>query len=130
LIIGDRAAVAFPQAAPAAKGDLIARMEWMNSPESVKRDGDKSIVRSRPKTDFWRKTFYGYITDNGHFFYLRARGDFTFQARVNGKYAALYDQAGLMERRLHARFLGLVDDARSFRRGAGLVARGPQERFD
>jgi regulation of enolase protein 1 (concanavalin A-like superfamily) len=98
LIVGDRAAVAFPQAAPAANGDLIARMEWMNSPESVKRDGDKSIVRSRPKTDFWRKTFYGYITDNGHFFYLRARGDFTFQARVNGKYAALYDQAGLMVR--------------------------------
>lgn len=50
----------------------------------MKRDGDKSIVRSRPKTDFWRKTFYGYITDNPHFFYLRASGDFTFQARVAG----------------------------------------------
>jgi regulation of enolase protein 1 (concanavalin A-like superfamily) len=40
-------------------------MEWMNSPESVKRDGDKLIVQSRAKTDFWRKTFYGYIADNG-----------------------------------------------------------------
>lgn len=33
LIVGDRAAVALPQAAPAANGDLITRMEWMNSPE-------------------------------------------------------------------------------------------------
>jgi regulation of enolase protein 1 (concanavalin A-like superfamily) len=54
------------------------------------------LVRSRPKTDFWRKTFYGYVTDNGHFFRLTAAGDCTFLARVNGQYTALYDQAGLM----------------------------------
>ena len=51
-----------------------------------------------PKTDFWRKAYYGYITDNGHFFHMRAEGDFVLQARVNGQYAALYDQAGLMVR--------------------------------
>lgn len=57
LIVDDRDAVVFPQAAPAANGDLITRMDWMNAPESVKREGDKLIVRSRPKTDFWRKRF-------------------------------------------------------------------------
>jgi hypothetical protein len=56
------------------------------------------VVRSRAKTDFWRKTFYAYITDNGHFFHLPANGEFTFQARINGQYGALYDQAGLMVR--------------------------------
>jgi regulation of enolase protein 1 (concanavalin A-like superfamily) len=89
------------QAAPkteARNTDLFSRMIWMNEPASYKRLGEKMVVRSRPKTDFWRKTFYGYITDNGHFFYLEAAGDFTFQARVNGQYAALYDQAGLMVR--------------------------------
>jgi hypothetical protein len=80
------------------EGELIGRMKWMNDPESWQRSGDRLIVRSRPKTDFWRKTFYGYITDNGHFFRLTVKGDFVFQARVNGKYAALYDQAGLMVR--------------------------------
>ncbi len=78
--------------------DLFARMTWFNEPLSSKRTGDKLIVHSRPKTDFWRKTYYGYITDNGHFFHLRAEGDFVLQARVNGQYAALYDQAGLMVR--------------------------------
>jgi regulation of enolase protein 1 (concanavalin A-like superfamily) len=38
------------------------------------------------------------VTDNGHFLSLPVSGDFVFQARVAGKYAALYDQAGLMVR--------------------------------
>jgi regulation of enolase protein 1 (concanavalin A-like superfamily) len=80
------------------KTDLIANMKWMNEPASWKRSGDRLLVRSRAKTDFWRKTFYGYITDNGHFFYVPVSGDFVFQVRVNGEYAALYDQAGLMVR--------------------------------
>src|SRR6266567_8886265 len=78
--------------------ELIPRMKWMNEPASWKVADGKVIARSKPKTDFWRKTFYGYITDNGHFFHLPASGDFAFQARVNGQYAALYDQAGLMVR--------------------------------
>jgi regulation of enolase protein 1 (concanavalin A-like superfamily) len=60
--------------------------------------GGAVTAKSKPRTDFWRKTFYGYVTDNGHFFHLPVFGEFRFQARVNGKYAALYDQAGLMVR--------------------------------
>ena len=78
--------------------DLASRMTWLNEPFSWNRSGEQLVVHSRPKTDFWRKTFYGYITDNGHFFHLAVSGDFVFQARVNGQYAALYDQAGLMVR--------------------------------
>lgn len=91
-------AVMKPLLAQSADADLIPRMSWFNEPLSSKRVGNKLLVRSRPKTDFWRKTLYGYITDNGHFFHLRAEGDFLLQARVNGQYAALYDQAGLMVR--------------------------------
>jgi regulation of enolase protein 1 (concanavalin A-like superfamily) len=91
-------AIMQPGLAHSADTDLIARMNWFNEPASWKRAGDKLLVHSRPKTDFWRKTYYGYITDNGHFFHLRAEGDFTLQSRVHGQYAALYDQAGLMVR--------------------------------
>jgi regulation of enolase protein 1 (concanavalin A-like superfamily) len=56
------------------------------------------VVRSKSKSDFWRKTFYGYITDNRLFFHVPVSGDFVFEAQVNGQYAALYDQAGLMLR--------------------------------
>src|SRR5262245_53986713 len=77
---------------------LLKRMSWLNPPASTRQSGAQLVVRSGGKTDFWRKTFYGYITDNGHFFGLPVEGDFLFQARVNGQYAALYDQAGIMVR--------------------------------
>jgi hypothetical protein len=73
-------------------------MTWLNEPASVKRSGETLAVTSRPKTDFWRKTFYGYVTDNGHFLSLPVKGEFLFEARVTGAYAAQYDQAGLMVR--------------------------------
>jgi regulation of enolase protein 1 (concanavalin A-like superfamily) len=79
-------------------GDLIAKMSWLNPPAAVTYDAGKVVAKSRSRTDFWRKTFYGYITDNGHFYHVKLFGEFTFQARVNGNYAALYDQAGLMVR--------------------------------
>ena len=77
---------------------LLAKMKWFNEPASAKQSGDQFIVTTKAKTDFWRKTFYDYVTDNGHFFFLPVTGDFTFESRVAGKYAALYDQAGLMVR--------------------------------
>jgi regulation of enolase protein 1 (concanavalin A-like superfamily) len=99
LIAGERAIGTMPSAAPPpASGELFVRMTWMNPPESSKQDGYKLIVRSRAKTDFWRKTTHGYITDNGHFFHMLVEGEFTFQGCTSGKYAALYDQAGLMVR--------------------------------
>ena len=79
-------------------GDLLTRMSWLNPP-ALEHYGDGTLnARSRGKTDFWRKTYYGYITDNGHFMNLSMMGEFQLQARVNGSYSALYDQAGLMVR--------------------------------
>jgi uncharacterized protein len=77
---------------------LFAKMKWFSEPATAKQSGDQLVVTTKPKTDFWRKTFYDYVTDNGHFFFLPVTGDFTFECRVAGKYAALYDQAGLMVR--------------------------------
>src|ERR1044071_5087027 len=79
-------------------GDLLSRMTWFNPPAKEFYDPGSVTVRSRGKTDFWRKTFYGYVTDNGHFMHLPLLGEFTLQARVAGDYATLYDQAGLMVR--------------------------------
>jgi uncharacterized protein len=77
---------------------LLAKMKWFNEPAAAKQSGDQFAVTTKPKTDFWRKTFYDYVTDNGHFFFLPVTGDFTLETRVAGQYAGLYDQAGLMVR--------------------------------
>jgi regulation of enolase protein 1 (concanavalin A-like superfamily) len=92
------AAEAEAQPKTITRQDFISRMQWLNEPQSWKVSAGQIKVRSRAKTDFWRKTFYGYITDNGHFFHLPVSGEFTFEARINGQYAARYDQAGLMVR--------------------------------
>ncbi len=97
-MVGKKSLLEGAQGASGAAEELIARMKWMNDPAAFKQAGGVLTIRSKPKTDFWRKTFYGYITDNGHFFQLTVKGDFVIQARVNGQYAALYDQAGLMVR--------------------------------
>lgn len=97
-------------------GDLLSRMTWLNEPAHVSYSEGVLNVRSRGKTDFWRKTFYGYVTDNGHFMSTPVSGDFVFQARVDGNYTALYDQAGLMVRLDEKHWMKcgteLVDDKR------------------
>ena len=94
-----RLAAPFPAANTELYGQaLIAKMRWFNESASAKQSGDQLVVTTKPKTDYWRKTFYDYVTDDGHFFFLPVTGDFSLESRVVGKYAALYDQAGLMTR--------------------------------
>jgi regulation of enolase protein 1 (concanavalin A-like superfamily) len=96
--IAPAAGAAAPAVERRAGGDLLSRMSWLNPPANENYSEGVLRVRSRGKTDFWRKTYYGYINDNGHFMSLPVSGDFLFQARIDGNYGALYDQAGLMVR--------------------------------
>jgi regulation of enolase protein 1 (concanavalin A-like superfamily) len=73
-------------------------LAWLNPPSHwQRRDGDW-IVTTDNHTDFWRKTHYGFIRDNGHFAYGTVVGDFSVEVTFFGKYETLYDQAGLMIR--------------------------------
>lgn len=74
------------------------RMHWHNEPAHWQTCNDELRVTADPRTDFWRQTHYGFIRDNGHFYYQDATGDFQLDLRVSGDYAARYDQAGLMLR--------------------------------
>jgi regulation of enolase protein 1 (concanavalin A-like superfamily) len=73
-------------------------MNWFNEPASCSRDGEQLTIRTAPGTDFWRKTHYGFIRDNGHFLPHQVEGDFIAEADFDGAYRDLYDQAGLMVR--------------------------------
>src|SRR4051794_15656016 len=73
-------------------------MEWLNEPQTWRADGEHLSVTAAPKTDFWRKTHYGFINDNGHVYGRTVTGDFNVTVKVSGAYTTLYDQAGLMVR--------------------------------
>ncbi|MCX6031315.1 MAG: DUF1349 domain-containing protein [Chloroflexi bacterium] len=73
-------------------------MHWYNEPKIWSAADDAITITADHDTDFWRKTHYGFIRDNGHFYYQEVSGDFRCDVKVSGCYAALYDQAGLMVR--------------------------------
>ena len=80
-------------------------MNWFNEPTTWRVDNDTITVTTNPKTDFWRKTHYGFIRDNAHFYYRPISGDFTATVSFSGRYTAQYDQAGLMIRLDEANWL-------------------------
>ena len=77
---------------------MFQDMQWFNPPASAQVAENSLTVTTAPKSDFWRKTHYGFTRNNGHFCYREVQGDFVAEIRVSGKYKDLYDQAGLMLR--------------------------------
>jgi regulation of enolase protein 1 (concanavalin A-like superfamily) len=73
-------------------------MDWLNEPKTWQAQGDRISITADGQTDFWRKTHDGGIRDNGHFYHQAVSGDFVATVKLDGEYAALYDQAGLMLR--------------------------------
>ncbi|MUL35390.1 DUF1349 domain-containing protein [Gloeocapsopsis dulcis] len=73
-------------------------MKWLNEPAHWSSSGNQIIVNTLPKTDFWRVTHYGFIRDNGHFYYDQVNTDFVVEVEIHGEYKDLYDQAGIMVR--------------------------------
>jgi len=79
---------------------LDPRLRWRGEPASwwVDPAAKRLRVLTDPQTDFWQRTHYGFVADNGHFLHLRATGDFVLTTRVTSRFAHQFDQAGLMVR--------------------------------
>ena len=73
-------------------------MNWYNQPPNWKLENHTLEVITGDQNDFWRETHYGFIRDDGHFFYQEVSGDFSAEVCISGDYQHLYDQAGLMLR--------------------------------
>jgi uncharacterized protein len=73
-------------------------MQWLNEPARWQEHDGALSVTADPGTDFWRVTGYGFIRDNGHLYGTAVAGDFDLTVRLNGAFAAQYDQAGAMVR--------------------------------
>ncbi|NMO51854.1 DUF1349 domain-containing protein [Actinoplanes sp. TBRC 11911] len=77
---------------------MLTEMKWLNEPQDWSvTDGVLRAVTGE-RTDFWRETFYGWVTDNGHFYHRAVEGDFTAEATVDAAHDTRFDQAGMMVR--------------------------------
>ena len=79
-------------------GNVTEELTWFNDPPEWSVSGSTVRAVTGMKTDFWRRTFYGFTRDDGHFFFRRVRGDFTATVCLSGEYRERYDQCGLMVR--------------------------------
>lgn len=75
-----------------------ATMRWSHEPKQWAAKNGVVTATVDPGTDFWRVTHYGFIRDNGPFYFEERAGDFEATVHVTGKYRELYHQAGLMVR--------------------------------
>jgi regulation of enolase protein 1 (concanavalin A-like superfamily) len=75
---------------------------FLNGPTSyeLNKEQNELVIKTSPQSDFWRKVYYGFIHDNGNFFYTKISNDVNFTMRVTfeADYVNQYDQAGLMVR--------------------------------
>ncbi|BAZ36643.1 hypothetical protein NIES4101_25620 (plasmid) [Calothrix sp. NIES-4101] len=76
----------------------MTQMKWYNEPSTWNKQAKIISVTAGAKTDFWQKTHYNFMRDNGNFYYQEVKGNFTSEVKIIGQYQALYDQAGLMIR--------------------------------
>lgn len=77
---------------------LDARLEWYNPPQNWQIHNSCLVVEPGAHTDYWRKTHYGFIADNGHFLWTEMSGDLIMTTHVCFYPVHQYDQAGLMVR--------------------------------
>jgi uncharacterized protein len=73
-------------------------MKWNNAPKIWSGNAKKLTCTIEPGTDYWRVTHYGFIRDNGPFYYQEMAGNFEASVKISGQYEELYHQAGLMIR--------------------------------
>lgn len=112
-------------------------MSWFNEPRDWSLDDGVLRAVTELRTDFWRETFYGWTTDNGHFFSAPATGDFTAEVVVSAVHTTLFDQAGMMVRADAGRWLktglevtsGSVQISTVFTRGFSDVSMAPVADF-
>jgi regulation of enolase protein 1 (concanavalin A-like superfamily) len=73
-------------------------MKWFNQPKKSTPNAAGLKMTVDPATDYWRITHYGFIRDNGPFYYAEQAGDFEASVKITGAYKELFHQAGLMVR--------------------------------
>ena len=74
------------------------KMNWLNEPSYWKVKDGNLKMNVTPKSDYWRKTHYGFTVDDGPFYFTTRGGEFEVLVKISGSYKTRFDQMGLMLR--------------------------------
>jgi hypothetical protein len=73
-------------------------MTWLNEPPAAEHEGDDLVVSTGRNTDFWHKTAYGFVHDDGHLLGVPFPREAAIEVTFRAEFQAQFDQAGLMLR--------------------------------
>ncbi|NGZ77504.1 DUF1349 domain-containing protein [Saccharibacillus alkalitolerans] len=73
----------------------IDKLRIMTQPEKLETTEEGLKLHTRPDTDFWLKTHYGFERYNGHVLYDEIVGDFTAVTELSMDPRCTFDQSGL-----------------------------------
>eukprot|EP01114_Cavostelium_apophysatum_P019188 TRINITY_DN6113_c0_g1_i1.p1 TRINITY_DN6113_c0_g1~~TRINITY_DN6113_c0_g1_i1.p1 ORF type:complete len:211 (+),score=28.38 TRINITY_DN6113_c0_g1_i1:23-655(+) len=78
----------------------VGSLQWFSPPPEYKATPTGLDVHTAAKTDYWSKTHYGFIKNDGHFLFMNIdkKIDFDLHTRIDSKPVHQYDQAGLLIR--------------------------------
>lgn len=97
-------------------------MEWLNKPPSVVVEDGALLVETGLETDFWRRTSYGFINDNGHLLARPLPAEAAIEVTFQAEFSEQFDQAGLMLRADAERWLKAGVERSDGRLWASVVA--------
>ncbi len=70
---------------------------WTTEPVASRMEGERLIVEAKEGSDFWEKTFYGFVHQSGHALLEPWEGNEAIEVSFDlSSFTELYDQAGLM----------------------------------
>ena len=79
---------------------LNPKWVWLNEPKNWSLSAGKLTLYPDPQSDFWSRSYYNFIHDNGHFLYLEIPNskNYTLYTKLKVYPLHQFDQAGLMSR--------------------------------
>jgi uncharacterized protein len=76
---------------------IDSSFHWYNEPQFSVNNGSLTLT-TKPRTDFWQRTYYGFRPDNGHCLLTEISSDFLLSVRTTFNPNSQYDQCGLIIR--------------------------------
>ncbi len=75
---------------------IPAQQRWLNQPSQYQLDDNELSLTTRPHTDLWQRTYYGFRVNNAPALLFSRADNFTLTVAVDFDYQAQYDQCGVL----------------------------------
>jgi regulation of enolase protein 1 (concanavalin A-like superfamily) len=75
----------------------VNQCKWINPPDQFIAENDKVEIITKPFSDLWQRTAYGFRNDNGHIMYQSIEEKaFSLVVKTSFESCTLYDQCGIV----------------------------------